>query len=577
MKHRFLKVFISTAALFLFALHAKAQENATITGTVLDPTGAVIPNVTLTLLNQGTNQARTVTSNSNGLYSFTDLAVGKYNLSVTSTGFQKYVKNDIVVNVAQNLKEDVSLTVGSESREITIEADALQVQTETNELSNLISGQQVLQLATNGRNVTALAALGMGVSQNLPSFAGVNALTSANGLSFNGTRSSHNVYLLDGGELNDRGCGGCFSSLPSLDALSEFQTLASNYGPDYGIGSGGTITMVIRSGGHDFHGALYEFFRNEDLDANNYFTNLAGQRRPKFRLNIPGGNLGGPLWIPHLYNTNRDKTFFFVNEEWRRLIQGSTPATVNTIAANNFPTLGQPLAYTPPSNGVTPIVPPTTDPAKLALYATDGLTAGQPFPNNTVPANLIDMNAVRELNAGTFPKPNFGASQYISSIPQPTNVREDVIRIDHKINSKLQLMAHYLHDQVAQNYYPPLWGNSTYPTVGTAMANPSWSSTIKLTQVLSPTLLNETAFLYSGNTLSLAPVGINTRPADWSATSFFPDASNFGLRLPEVQLGSPYSTTWSSSYFPWKNSYMGYETRDDLSWNRGPTPVQVRR
>ena len=208
------------------------------------------------------------------------------------------------------------------------------------------------QLATDGRNVTALAALGMGVSNNLSGeFGGVNALTSANGISFNGTRVSHNIYMLDGGELNDRGCGGCFSSLPSIDALSEFQTLDSNYGPEYGIGSGGTILMVIKSGTHDFHGGLWEFNRNEAYDANNYFTNLAGQPRPKFRLNIPGGNIGGPLWIPHLYNTDRKRTFFFVNEEWRRLIQGSSPSIVNTIATDNFPTPGQALAYNVPPTG----------------------------------------------------------------------------------------------------------------------------------------------------------------------------------------------------------------------------------
>src|SRR5271168_632618 len=130
-------------------------------------------------------------------------------------------------------------------------------------------------------------------------------------------------------------------------------------------------------------------------------------------------------------------------------------------------------------------------------------------------------------------------------------------------------MGHYLHDSVTQTYYPPLWGDSTYPTVGTAMLNPSWSATIKLTQTLSPNLLNETAFLYSGNTIHLSPVGISAQPSGWSATSFFPPGDNFGLRLPEVQLGAPYSTTWSSSYFPWKNSYEGYETRDDLSWNKG--------
>jgi hypothetical protein len=548
---------------------AGAQENATIVGTVMDSTNAAVPNAEITLTNTATGQERNATSNSSGIYTFANVGVGHFTLNATAKGFQKYVKTDIVVNTDQTLKEDVNLTVGSEAQTVTVEADALQLQSETNEVSTLISGAQITQLATNGRNVVSLAALGMGVSNNLPAFGGVNALTSANGISFNGTRVNHNIYLLDGGELNDRGCGGCFSSLPSVDALAEFQTLDSNYGPDYGIGSGGTILMVLKSGTSSFHGGLWEFNRNADYNANNYFSNLAGQQRSKFDLNVFGGNIGGPLWIPHVYNESRKRTFFFVNEEWRKLIQGSAPAVKNTILASNFPTAGQDLAYTVPSNGVVPIVPVTTDPAKLAIYGQRGLTPGQPFPGNIIPKQLIDSNAVLELNAGTFPHPNLGTNQYISSIPQPTDVREDVVRIDHAINNKLQLMGHYLHDAVTQTYYPPLWGDSTYPTVGTAMLNPSWSATIKLTQTLSPNLLNETAFLYSGNTIHLSPVGISAQPTGWTATSFFPLANNIGSRMPEVQLGAPYSTTWSSSYFPWKNSYEGYETRDDLSWNKG--------
>jgi Carboxypeptidase regulatory-like domain len=548
---------------------AWAQENATITGTVLDPTGAVVPNAEITLTNTATSQIRTATSNTSGIYLFANVGVGRFTLSAAAKGFQKYTKTDITVNTAQTLQENVTLTVGSETQTVTVEADALVLQSETNEISNLISGAQVTQLATNGRNVVSLAALGMGVSNNLPAFGGVNALTSANGISFNGTRVTHNIYLLDGGELNDRGCGGCFSSLPSVDSLAQFQTLGSNYGPDYGIGSGGTILMVLKSGTHSFHGGLWEFNRNADYNANNYFNNLAGRPRSKFNLNIFGGNIGGPVWIPHVYNESRSRTFFFVNEEWRKLIQGSAPAIRNTIALSNFPVAGQDLAYSVPSNGVAPIVPVTTDPAKLAIYATRGLTPGNAFPGNIIPKQLIDSNAVLELNAGTFPHPNFGASQYISSIPQPTDVREDVVRIDHAINSKLQLMGHYLHDGVTQSYYPPLWGNSSYPTVGTAMQNPSWSATIKLTQTLSPSLLNETAFLYSGNTIHLSPIGVSAQPSGWSATTYFPAGNNFGSRMPEIQLGAPYSTTWSSSYFPWKNSFEGYETRDDLSWNKG--------
>ncbi len=570
--HGAIAIVLSTV-MFL-GCRAWAQENATITGNVLDPTGAAVPGVTISLTNTATGQVRETSSNSSGIYSFANVGVGHFNLEATAAGFQKFSRTDISVNTDQTLKEDVTLTVGNAAQTVTVQADALQVQSETSELSTLITGQQVTQLATNGRNVTSLAALGLGVSNNLPAFSGVNALTSSSGISFNGARTSHNIYLLDGGELNDRGCGGCFGSLPSIDALAEFQTLDSNYSPDYGLGSGGTILMVIKSGTQDFHGSLYYFNRNEDYDANNYFTKLAGQAKPKFRLNEPGGNIGGPLFIPHIYNNSRKRTFFFVNEEWRRLVQGSAPTTANTILASNFPVAGEPLAYTVPAGGSVPIVPVTSDPNKLMLYQGAGLTPGQPFPGNIIPASLIDPNAVLEVNAGTFPKPNFGTSQFISSIPAPVNVREDVVRIDHTINSKLQLMGHLLHEPNTLSFYPPLWGNSTYPTVGTAMQNPAWSSVIKLTQTISPNLLNETAFLYSGNKINLTPIagpgGSFVQPSGWSATSFFPVANNVGSRLPEIQLqGHPLQTTWSSSYFPWKNGYEGFQYRDDLSWTRG--------
>jgi hypothetical protein len=554
---------------------ARAQDNATITGFVTDASGALVPNADIKLTHTSTGQTRETISNTAGSYRFANLGVGTYTMEITSKGFQKYSKTGIVVNVAATVEDDAVLTVGSQTQTVTVAADALQVQTETSEVSTLINGDQVSQLATNGRNITSLAALGLGVSNNLPPFGGVNALTAANGISFNGARTTHNIYMIDGGEQNDRGCGGCFMNLPSQDAIAQFQTLDSNYQPDYGIGSGGTILMVLKSGTSHYHGELYEFNRNTDYNANDYFLKQGGKPRSTFQLNIPGGNIGGPLWIPHVYNEAKTRTFFFWNEEWRRLIQGSSPSVTNAILAPNFPTAGASLAYTPPS-GTAPIVPVISDPQKLALYAIDGLTPGSPFPGNVIPANLIDQNAVLEVNAGTFPKPNFNnGTQYIASIPQPTDVREDIVRIDHAITSKYQLMGHYLHDTLAQNYYPPLWGDSSYPTVGTAMNNPSYSAVIKLTQTYSPNLLNETAFLYSGNKITLTPLpgpggGQFVQPTGWNATSFFPPANNFLSRLPEVQLqGSPLNVTWSPSYYPWKNGYEGFQYRDDLSWTRG--------
>jgi len=558
---------------FILTLAPRAwgQDNATINGTVLDSTGAVVPNAAIILTNPATNQTRADSSNGTGAYRFANLGVGTYTLSASAPGFEKYAKNDIVVHPAQSLEENITLAVGSQGQTVTVTANALQVQSETSELSTLISGEQVSELATNGRNVTSLAALGLGVSNTLPPFGGVNALTSANGISFNGTRSTHNIYLLDGAEQNDRGCGGCFMNLPSQDALAEFQTLDSNYSPDYGIGSGGTILMVLKSGTHQYHGEAYEFNRNTAYDAKDYFSKTS----PEFKLNLPGGNIGGPLFIPHVYNENRNRTFFFWNEEWRRLIQGSSPSVNNAVLASNFPTAGQPLAYTVPAGGAIPIVPVTNDPARLAVYAGDGLTPGSPFPNNTIPANLIDANAVLEVNSGAFPKPNYNnGTQYIASIPQPTEVREDVIRIDHAVTSKYQLMGHYLHDTLAQNYYPPLWGDSTYPTVGTAMTNPSYTAVIKLTQTYSPNLLNETAILYSGNKITLTPIaGANAsflQPTGWSAKSFFPVGDAATNDMPEIDLqGSPLNVNWSESYYPWKNGYEGFEYRDDLSYTKG--------
>jgi hypothetical protein len=566
MRHRLLVigfVFVLSA----FGSIARGQENATIAGTVTDPSGAVVPNATITLTDTATGQVRQATSNAAGAFSFPNLAHGTYNLTAKAAGFKSFSRNGIVLNVAQTLQENALLTVGAQAQTVEVQANALQVQTETSEVSTLINGTQVQQLSTNGRNITSLAALGLGVSNNLPQFGGIDALTSSNAIEFNGTRQTHNIYLIDGAEQNDRGCGGCFMNLPSQDAIAEFQTLDSNYSPDYGIGSGGTITMVIKSGTKKFHGEVYEFNRNTDYNANDYFVKKAGNSRPRFQLNEPGGNFGGP--IPGTKN----RTFFFVNEEWRKLIQGSAPSIANTVMAGNFPTAGQNLAYTPPK-GVAPLVPKTTDPAKLAIYAADGLTPGQPFPGNVIPANLMDPNSVIEVNSGTFPKPNLGANQYIASIPQPENVREDVVRIDHNFNRKFQLMGHFLHDAMSKAFFPPLWGDSSYPTVGTTMENPSYTAVIRLTQTYSPSLLNETSFLYGGNKIRLTPIagqgGSFTIPQGWSGTSFFPVANNAGNDMPEIDLkGSPLNVNWSESYYPWKNGYEGFEYRDDVSWNKG--------
>src|SRR3569833_2910780 len=518
---------------------------------------------------------KTTTSNGAGLYDFSNLHIGTYNLYTDAKGFNSAQTNGIVMNVASTVQQNVTLTVGAGVQTVTVEADAMHLQTETNEVSTLITGQQITQLATNGRNMVSLTTLGTGVSNNLGSFNGVTAQGSGFGLSFNGMRPDHNDWLIDGGEAYDRGSGGKFDLMPSPDALAEFQTLSSNYSPDYGIASGGTVTMAVKSGSKSFHGALWEFIRNDAFDAANYFAKRNNSPTPELRLNIFGGNIGGPAFIPGIYPKARSKTFFFVNEEWRRFINGVNPSPANTVPASNFPTPGADLVYTPWGKSTTPVVPVTSDPAKLAIYAQDGLTPGQPFPGNKIPANLLDPNAVLFMQTGNIPKPNTGTAdnpQYIASPKQPTYVREDVVRIDHDLSQKMHLMGHWMHDQMSQTIIPTMWSGDSYDTIGDVFQNPSWSSVIQLSQTLSPNQLNETSLDVNGNTIDISPISAGgasyVQPQGWNAGSFFQD-NNALNRLPQVSFGAPLGTTWTEIYWPWHNSFLDYQIRDDLTWNHG--------
>ncbi len=586
-------LFLVLAVGILLCATGWGQENAELTGTVTDASGAVVANASVKATDIATGESREAKTNGAGLYDFPGLRHGIYSLEVTARGFETYTKKGIVMNVAATVREDVVLAVGASSTTVTVQADALSLQTETNEVSNLISGQQITELATNGRNITSLTTLGTGVSANLPAFNGVTAQGSSATISFNGMRTGHNDFLIDGGEVYDRGSGGKLGVMPSPDALAEFQTLDSNYMPDYGISSGGTTTIVLKSGTKSFHGGLWEFNRNDDFDAVPYFSKLAVAGTstppaiPELRLNIYGGDVGGPLFIPGIYPKEKSRTFFFWTEEWRKYIAGTSPSFVNAPPASDIPTTADETSgftYTVPTGftetpsacnagQAAPCVPITQDPAKLALYTADNLVAGNTFPGGVIPGNLLDPNAVLFMQTGAIPASNAtaanGAPQYTSSPKQPTYVREDVVRIDHDFTSRLHLMGHWIHDQMAQTILPAQWSNSSYPTAGNIFANPSWGSVIKLTQTISPTLLNETSLNVNGNYIKWSPVGTYAQPSGWTQTGYFPAANNLLNRMPSVDLGGPYSTNWTISYVPWANAFLDYQPRDDLSWTKG--------
>lgn len=573
MRHAIGRLFLLPIVLLFALATLHAQQNSEITGLVTDPSGAILPGAHVTLTETSTGLTRTSVTDSSGLYTFPALNVGTYSLKVTANGFQAYSKTGIVLDVSRTLRDDVRMKLGSDTETVTVQADALTLQTDSNVVSSLISSDQITHIATENRNFAALAALGLGVSSALPSNNTPTSIAANFTISVNGLRQSHNIWLIDGAEADDRGAGGGMDVMPSQDAIAEFQTLTSNYPPDYGISSGATITLAFKSGTNHYRGELWEFNRNTVFDANDWFQKDQTPVIPRQKLNynIFGGNLGGPL-LP--FQKPR-KTFFFWNEEWRKLIQGSNPSVVNTLPAADFPKAGQNLVYQAPkfAAGTSLIVPKVQDPAFNAKLAADGLTPGQPFPNNTIPSNLFDPNAVLYLNAGILPRPTNGNDQVVSSAETPINVRDDIVRIDHTINQKWQLMGHYEHNAVTQANAQPFlgWLWASYNSVTSTLSNPSNSAALKLSGTLSPNLLVEASMNYDGNIINITNSSNSLVPSGWNVQKFFQNDPAGGKRsLPGITgFSGPYYTAEDMGSAPWHNAAQDYEPKVDISWTKG--------
>ena len=567
------KLLLLPLLLAMAGVAAYAQQNSEIVGTVTDKQGAVVSGAKVTLVQPSTGLSKETTSNESGLFSFPGLNLGTYNLKVTATGFEVVDQQGLQLNVSQTLRADVQLTVGSVSQTVTVAANALQVQADSNVVSTLINSDQIADLATENRNFAALAALGLGVSSALPANNTPTSVAANFTISVNGLRQSHNIWLIDGGEADDRGGAGGMNIMPSQDAIAQFETLSSNYPPDYGISSGATITLGLKSGTQNFHGALWEFNRNTAYDANNYFNKQAVpvQPRTKLNYNIFGGNIGGPVFIPGHYNVDKSRTFFFFNIEERRLIQGSSPNSVQTLAAADYPVAGTDLHYVAPAFASSTVIKVPTIPnnagynAKLAAL---GLTPGDPFPGQIIPAALFDPNAILYLNTGVVPKPNLANGQNISSANQPIYVTDYVLRVDHKINDKYQLLGHYLHDAVSQAYAAPMlgWSGNSYPTITSVLNNPSYGAVIKLTATLKPNLLAEATFNYDGNIINITNSANSEVPSGWGVTPFFVNGSK---NLPGMQWGAPYGTQENPGSAPWKNAAQDYSPIFSVSYTTG--------
>jgi hypothetical protein len=546
-----------------------AQVKATITGTVTDPSGGVMPGVKITVTNAETGLTRTLETNAAGSYIAPELPPGPYEVKAEYKGFRSYSRTGIVLNVNDTVRVDIAMQVGEVTQSVTVSEAVVKVQTESGEVGDLISATQVTELPVNTRNFFALATLTTGVTTDIPDFNLPIPVGSDSGIRFNGLRNEHNIWMIDGGENYDRGCGGCVTVMPSMDALAEFKVMTSNYGADFGIGSAGTVNMMLKSGKRDFHGTAYEFLRNDAVDAVDYLTNAVprnpdGTRAaaaPVMRYNNYGWNLGGPFYIPGKYNTAKNKTFFFFNQEWRKIRLGSTVspnAVPQTLRDGDFSNYRD-----AEGNLIVINVPNTTDPAMLAKYATAGVTAGQPFPDNKIPDSLIDPNAELFFGSGAMPLPNVGGNVFTGSRMVPTNVREEIIRVDHNFSEKVSVMAHFINDAVLQETMTTLWAGMSYPTVGTLFRNPGKSGVLRITYTISPTLLNEFAYNYNGNRIDLTPTGIFAKPSGMTIKEFFP--GNADNRMPVIGLSKQMGVTYDTAAWPWHNAADSQQVRDDVS------------
>jgi hypothetical protein len=590
----FQRSLLFSAFFIILGTLAFAQE-ATIVGTVTDPSGAAVPNASITLTNAETGASRTLNSSSDGQFVAPDLHIGHYTARATASGFKVAEQKSITLTVGDRLRVDFKLQVGSAQEQVTVEANAVAVQTDSGEVSNLITGTQVTQLATNGRSLYTLFSLAPGASSLQGDFINPVPVGGDSTVSINGQRAGHNLQVLDGGENLDRG-GSSGSVMPSLDAIQEFRNMTSNYSAEYGLSSAATITEVIKSGTKQFHASAWEFNRNDAFDARNYFDHAP--KKAELRFNTFGFNVGGPVD----FTAKEHKTFFFYNMEWRKLIQGQVlnqvvpfTSTYGGNFAANLPADSNASDGAVLHSGLHVPCATQLSPAQQIAFSNAGITqfsqpapdgtcsvnskatiannpVFQAFPTNAIPAGLLDANAQSLLTAGgkyggIFPAPTSGQN-FVGGNNVPTNLKEEIVRVDHTFNSKFSIFGHWISEQISQGYGTSQWSGDNVPTVGDTFGNPSYSAVVHATSVVSPTLLNEIAFNYNGNRINIIPNGLVSAPSGFTFNRLF-SGPNAGNRIPSINLNGSTGSNYTVNWMPWINKADDYQIRDDVSWTKG--------
>jgi hypothetical protein len=522
----------------------------------------------------------------------------------------------------------LALTLAASTQKIEVNAGgAAQIETETSQVSGTLTNQEVTTFALNGRNFTQLTALAPGVSNQTGQDEGQVGLKGSVKYSVNGGRVEYNTYDIDGGDVLNASLNGSSSTLvvyPSIDAIQDMQVLTSNYGAMYGRSASGTILATTKSGATAFHGDGYFFARNNIFNSRGFFDPPGGA--PLYQKYDPGVTLGGPLYIPGFYNTAKNKTFFFVSEEYRHdrepvdFKQGVPSAEERDCYKAATPSA---LCLASPEGkfgDFSDLCPTLTDMDNQATFTrvTKPDCPGRPTGLNTNPpsyttfqSNLVPIDARSEaiLNTNLIPMPNATGgctspdlhSCYVAAISPLTTWREDLVRVDHNISSTQKFYARYVHDAWSTVVLAPQWGfiHNSFPTVENNLVGPGTSIVAHFNIVIKSKLVNDVAFAYTTDHIRLTdlpgpgvttinradiPV-INNAPCLAGSTGSGSAATQCGLgwifdngfgdKIPGIVIAGTNAAYGGkgfgvdSGYMPWHHSNPTYSPRDDATFDLG--------
>ncbi len=556
-------------------LAALSQDTASITGTVTDASGAAIPNAKVAVSNAEHGINRTGASNGSGDFLFASLPIGSYDLTVSAEGFKKYEAKGIVLDIAQKARVNVALSVGTISTEVIVQGqEVAQVETQSSDLGNTVTGKEISQLELNGRDFTQLVSLSPGVTnQSGQDEGGEGATTVA--FTINGGRTEYNNFEIDGGDAMDNGSNETLNVYPSIDAIAEVKVLTSNFGAQYGRNGSGTVEVETKSGTNHFHGDLYEFLRNDDFNATPEFETSV----PEYKKNDFGFTIGGPIFIPGHYNTDKQKTFIFWSEEWRRELTpasgffSSTPVPTMAERGGDFTDDCPNASTTPVSYSDCPIVP--------------GYTNSQGYtPNLNVVPGFAANATINQALLALIPEPNISSGALGSGVLDtwfatptlPTRWRQELFKVDQNIGEKVRASFRYIHDSWNQQYPVPLWtAGTSFPTIQTNFNNPGVSMVARITANVSPTLLNEFVASYTTDHITTNLTGPWQRPSGFPAIGLY--NNGYGGKVPGIVVsGGEFGGGFAEDpgYVPQGplNSNPTFTYRDNLTKIVGPHNLQ---